>query len=150
MANKLITNKGYFLGITKDNEKVYLEKPSWDCDWYWGFGYLEYYNNSGRPTLQAHRHWDSLVQESKECAFNAIKHEFNKLSIDDDKLWKLCDYMYSFYTLKGAASLFTCGNSNQTSTGLDLSDKEEADKINHTILPKLFKQIDNIFSKEDN
>ena len=27
------------LGVV-NNETIYLTPPSWDCDWYWGFGYL--------------------------------------------------------------------------------------------------------------
>ena len=33
------------LGI-KDGEKVWLEMPTFDCNWYWGFGYLETYTGS--------------------------------------------------------------------------------------------------------
>ena len=24
----------------KTGESIYFYKPTWDCDWYWGFGYL--------------------------------------------------------------------------------------------------------------
>lgn len=37
-----------YLGTTLDNEKLYLSKPSWDCDWYWGFGYV------GNKNLHTH------------------------------------------------------------------------------------------------
>ena len=26
---------------TVDNESIFLSPPSWDCGWYWGFGYLD-------------------------------------------------------------------------------------------------------------
>lgn len=28
------------LGLSKDNEIIILKPPSWDCNWYWGFGYI--------------------------------------------------------------------------------------------------------------
>jgi len=31
--------KKTFLGIS-EGEKIYLTAPSWDCGWYWRFGYL--------------------------------------------------------------------------------------------------------------
>ena len=31
--------KKYLLGYI-NNESIYLSPPSWDCNWYWGFGYL--------------------------------------------------------------------------------------------------------------
>ena len=49
MEKQKITKFGddyYLLGINQENEKVWLEKPSWDCDWYWGFGYVEIFNQN--------------------------------------------------------------------------------------------------------
>lgn len=42
MKTKSINGKSrVFLGTSKKtNERIYLEKPSFDCNWYWGFGYL--------------------------------------------------------------------------------------------------------------
>ena len=37
--------KYYLLGKRKeDNRKVWLEEGSWDCDWYWGLGYVEIFS----------------------------------------------------------------------------------------------------------
>ena len=49
-------SKKTFIG-TVDGEKIYLSAPSWDCGWYWGFGYLG--NNN------CHYHVDGLKKEEK-------------------------------------------------------------------------------------
>ena len=38
MEKRIINKFGkhYLLGINRDGEYVWLEKESWDCDWYWG------------------------------------------------------------------------------------------------------------------
>ena len=38
--------KIYLLGADAEGTKYWLEAPSWDCDWYWGFGYVETYTNN--------------------------------------------------------------------------------------------------------
>ena len=39
----------YLLGSDKDGVKYWLEEASWDCGWYWGFGYVETYTNNSNP-----------------------------------------------------------------------------------------------------
>ena len=145
----LITEKGYYLGVTKDGEKVYMPKPSWDCGWYWGFGYLEGYNVKGRPSLKSHTHWDCTVANSGLDAFDAMKKKFRSLSISDEDLWKLCDLMDSFYTLKSAAEVMMKGGSNYTSKAYlrAVEDKDEVKKINEQMLPAVFEAIDDIFNE---
>ncbi len=42
MNNLTIKGKGIILfGVDKGTkENIYLSKPTWDCDWYWSFGYF--------------------------------------------------------------------------------------------------------------
>lgn len=53
----------YLLGIDSEGQNVWLEAPSWDCGWYWGFGYVERYTNNRQPSMskdiQSHTHIDS-------------------------------------------------------------------------------------------
>ena len=41
----------YLLGKDAEGVKYWLESPSWDCGWYWGFGYVETYQRNWRPSL---------------------------------------------------------------------------------------------------
>ena len=52
---------------TVDGEKIYLSAPSWDCDWYWGFGYIETYTNNNNPNkskdIKSHQHAENFISE---------------------------------------------------------------------------------------
>ena len=54
----------YLLG-TINGRYQWLEAPSWDCDWYWGFGYVEEYTRHDKPSasrdIVSHTHVDSLT-----------------------------------------------------------------------------------------
>ena len=132
----------YYLGIRReDNEPVYLKKPSWDCDWYWGFGYLSSYS--------VFTHFDCVILKQPYSSFSAFKDYFVETPLSDDDIWVLCDYMLTYYTLKKSAELFRHGNSWQTSRAtIDcIADKTLEDRINKEMLPALFKKIDELFSK---
>ena len=70
MKTKINKNKShafnkdiYLLGSDSDGIKYWLEAPSWDCDRYWGFGYVETYTNNENPSLskdiKSHSHIES-------------------------------------------------------------------------------------------
>lgn len=134
--------KKYYLGVSRDDkELVYMPKPSWDCDWYWGFGYLESHS--------VWTHFDCSILNKPMCSFDAFKDYFETTPLTDDDIWVLCDYMMSFYTLKKTAELFKHGNSHQTVRAYvdELQDLDLYNKINKELLPALFKKIDELFSK---
>ena len=70
---KMFGKQIYLIGINREGEKVFLEAPSWDCDWYWGFGYLETYTNNYQITrskdISSHSHFDNF-----EIDNNTLNH----------------------------------------------------------------------------
>ena len=52
----------YLLGKDEYDDLIWLEHPSWDCSWYWGFGYVERYTNTKDPSrskdITSHTHID--------------------------------------------------------------------------------------------
>jgi hypothetical protein len=58
----------YLIGINTQGEKVFLEHPSWDCGWYWGFGYLETYTNNRQITrskdISGHSHFSNFDENN--------------------------------------------------------------------------------------
>ena len=127
----------YLIGKNQNGENVYLPKASWDCGWYWGFGYLE--------TLNSHAHFDSEILRNEEhiCAYDKFKKYFVETCLNDDEIWKLIDYMFTFYTLRETAELFVYGFSHQTEKAKidEIKNTEMAEKINKEMLPKLFERI---------
>ena len=95
----------------KDNAKIYLEAGSWDCNWYWGFGFLEIYNKP-KTDINEHYHFDSLL---KEFGLDGIEKHFKSFVLKEKEMWVLADLMSSFYKLKETAEFYYTGNSNYTS-----------------------------------
>ena len=144
--------KVYLVGTGEGGIKYWLVEPSWDCGWYWGFGYLQAYTNNNNPHLSrdifCHTHVSSL---GKDTNLHDAFAEFKELTMTDDELWEFCDLMKSFYTLSAAAELFKHGCSNYSSKGKmdEMLLPDYVKNINQVILPKLFERVLNLL-KGDN
>lgn len=139
--------KSIFIG-ENNGEKIYLTSPSWDCGWYWGFGYLGNKNS--------HYHIDGLKKHKtynfeKKCfeyeftnLFDGFKKHFgNTLVIRDSQLWTLCELLQTFYTLKETAEVLSKGGSHYTSNPAKdkIINKTEVNRINNEVLPAIFEEI---------
>ena len=143
--------KVFLIGTDKNGEKCWLEEGTWDCGWYWGFGYIEVYTNQNNPNassnIRLHTHFDGRMGEHKANWFDAFKAEFPKSVLSDDEIWELCDLMQSFYTLKATAELLCRGNSNLTSRGLveevsaSIVNPTEVKRINETAIPAILEAV---------
>lgn len=121
--------KKFLIGRNK-GEDIYLSAPSWDCDWYWGFGYLGNEN----------RHYNV---EEYCSSFDDFKKHFGKsLLIRDSKIWVIVELFNSFYKLREAANLFYTGCSGVLRD--IIINKSEWERINKIVLPKIFDSIYNI------
>lgn len=156
-TSKAFGKKIWLLGQDEDGINYWLEEPSWDCGWYWGFGYIETYTHNSRPDLakdiNSHSHFNGLWHISNRTDLtnrDNFKKVFKKTTLTDDEIWELCDYMKTFYTLRDVAELFKHGYSWQTSKAKidDLQNEEQYDLVNKVWLPEVFKRIQNIFEKE--
>lgn len=94
----------YLLGVDSDNQNVWLEAPSWDCNWYWGFGYVERYTNNNKPHLSkdiiSHTHIDSEFKKTGKIDLNnyLVKQTF---TIEDGE--HLNSLFNQFYKLRQEA-----------------------------------------------
>jgi hypothetical protein len=148
--------KIYFLGTGKNGANYYLEAPSFDCGWYWGFGYVETYTNNKKPNLsrdiRSHEHFDGLFFGNGQTAFDTYKSFFSRSSLSDNDIWKLCDFMKTFYNLRETASIVGRGYSYITERAKleTLKDLEMVKTINEIMLPVLFSKIDEMFKAYQN
>lgn len=127
--------KKVLIGIV-DDENIYLSAPSWDCGWYWGFGYLGNKN--------CHYHVDGLNDKENPNMYDAFKKHFgDSLTIDDSKLWTICELFKTFYTLKETAEVLGRGGSYYTTNPIAslIINKKEVKRINEIIMPELFSEI---------
>ena len=148
--------KTYFLlGIDEDGTKSYLNKASFDCGWYWGFGYINTFTNNKQPSksrdIQSHSHLDFMLKQKNLNWYDSFKIIFKNTVLNDKETWQFVDLMRSFYTLKEAAEVFHSGNSHYTTMdALSLKDKVIEDKINKDLLPKIFTEIEKLLTEETN
>lgn len=139
----------YLLGRNKYGELLWLESPSWDCGWYWGFGYVEIYTNNRYPHLardiSSHSHFDGLVFCKNEKTGKYLYHINDALPetvLTDTEAWQLSDLMKRFYTLKESAAIFGRGTAHLTSiTSHDSTNQDMAKYINEVELPAIFDAV---------
>jgi hypothetical protein len=146
--------KRVYLG-NNSGERIYLSAPSWDCEWYWGFGYLG--NN------RCHYHVDGLKNPTwfdfeKSCwqsehlnLFDGFKKHFgDSLVIKDAQLWTLCELFESFYALRKAAEVLGRGGAHYANNPAKetIKNPTEVERINKIVLPKIFREIYKILRPE--
>lgn len=102
-------------------EKIWLEKHSWNCDWYWGFGYI------GNRNL--HFHINSLIKEPAPCEASSL---FSETKISDDTWWIARDLFIQAYALKNAAEVYQYGGSQRPKKGVTdiIENPETAKQLN--------------------
>lgn len=158
--------KIYLLGKNKDGKYLYLEEPSWDCDWYWGFGYIETYTNNKNPSaskdIDSHSHFDGCIVGQME-KYNFEKQVFEKSDyihhlndnldiiesvLTNDESWELSELMKKFNILQDTARLFHQGSSGISSTEIDKDFEQEKlyNYFNFVLIPKIFIEIDKLLN----
>lgn len=167
------TNDYYYIGKNAEGKKVWLEKPSWDCGWYWGLGYLETMMGNREPSkardIQCHTHWDSSVKRSQTNAYDWFVDTFGKPTTDlwdnprkadkdtrmcrftDKQIWRLCELMATAYTLRETAEVLGRGKSHYSENPCTkvIKNTREAKRINSKVLPAIFAEIGKIFDEAD-
>ncbi len=128
-----------------NGELIWLADPVWDCNWYWGFGYLHTYEDNKLPEdaadLSSHQHFDSLILSEGNWV-----ETLDKWVVNSKEAWELLDLFKSAYSFKEVAGVYRRGGSYLSDTKLDLADEEQYRKINTEILPKIFQRIKEILT----
>lgn len=139
----------YFLGKDEDGTKYWLEAPSWECGWYWDFGYIETYQGNRTPEkavdIDSHQH--ATYFYSVWC--NKILKE---TTFSDEEKWALCELFSNFYTLRTLADAQHHngieGNYTSKRHGFDYNTLLNKD-INKECLPFVMAKIVSILSGKD-
>jgi len=86
-----------FFGTIDGNEKIYYSKPTWDCGWYWAFGYLGNQN--------CHYHLSGFADGRNINMYDALKEDYDLNPKLENQLWEFCELVQTAYTLKKAAEV---------------------------------------------
>lgn len=77
-------------------ENIWLSKHKWDCDWYYGMGYL--------GNKDCHFHFESFLKDSKTAS-----ELFESTNITDGEWWVMRDLFKQAYALQAAAEVYQHG-----------------------------------------
>lgn len=151
----------YLLGQDENGINYWLEAPSWDCDWYWGFGYVETYKNNRTPSAakdtDSHQHIDSSflgkqeyydyqLREWKQSEYIHNLYDsprFAKTTFDEKTGWVLSELFNEFYILKRTAELYHTGSAHITTSPLQdlLKNPDQEKHINEVLIPAITNKI---------
>lgn len=131
-------------GVHKaSGETIYLTLPTWDCSWYWSFGYLGNRN--------WHYHLSGYAEGRNICMHDALLSDYELVPALAAKLWVFCELAHTAYTLKEAAEVLRRGGSHQTTNPCAeiIKNLPEVERINTVVLPAIFAQILDIFQGDN-
>lgn len=152
MEKQKITKFGndyYLLGINQNDEKVWLKQPSWDCDWYYGLGYVQVFKQD-YSDINMHAHFDSLFFNTNKNGYDAFREYFKEITLSNKELWILLECIKSLYTLREYSDFLHISGSHYTSNPCKelLKNEDEYNRINKILIPNLWKQVENILKGE--
>ena len=137
----------YLLGKDKEGVKHYIEAPSWDCGWYWGFGYIHTYSNNKSPNSS--RDINSHYHASSFKGYPMPEH-LVETPFTEKEWYTLRELIKTAYTLKECAELFGRGGSHITTNPLKdtLINKDLVKHINETLIPSIWAEMLKILKDE--
>lgn len=128
----------------KDGESYWLERASFDCDWYWGLGYVESYRGmgSGDKTWRGPQHFDILFLKPAKFV-EGFKEFFDETPFTDDEIWKILELMQSAYTCLKYSDMLHTGVSHITSrVKVDLIKNDaEYGRLNNVVIPSIMNEV---------
>lgn len=146
----------YLLGRTADGTNYWLEEAKWDCDWYWGGGYVETYTNNTNPArardIESHQHFDSLFfKKANMHGHKAFTEFFEETPFTDKEIWQICDLMKSFYIASEFAAMVHTGGANYTENPVREILKSDImyKTINELQIPAIMESLYEILSGEE-
>jgi hypothetical protein len=138
--------KYYYLGSDADGLKHYLEAGSFDCGWYWGFGYIEAFTNNTAPQLSrdicVHTHFDSCLLNGGGFV-DRFRELFTDTPLSTNEIWQLLELMQSFYTARKYSDMLHTGGAHITSNpaGDTIKSDTEYKRINECVIPAIMAEV---------
>lgn len=139
----------YYLGADKDGINYFLQEATWDCNWYWGGGYVETYTNNNYPLLSkdidSHEHFDA-----KFPTWDKFFNFFTTSPFTKEEKWTIYELMKSFYTARHYSDMLYRGGSYVTKNPArkTIVNAEEYDRINKEVIPAIMAELYKILGGE--
>lgn len=137
----------FLIGKGHDGTLYWLEEAKWDCDWYWGGGYVETYTNNEHPArskdINSHSHFDGMFFKGNKNGHDAFIDFFAETPFTDKEIWKICELMKAFYIAKEYSCMLYTGSAHYTSNPASEFIKSETEykRINEMVIPAVMQQL---------
>lgn len=153
-----MSKERFFFGTRKsDNVKIYLSKPSWDCGWYWSFGYLgnknEHYHLDSYRTVNHYLKLEDgshkfITEQRNKCMYDCLLEDYTLNKNIEKHLWTFCELFTTAYSLKETAEVLGRGGSHMTTNPVAdvIKNEDEVKRINEVVLPAIFKEIETLIN----
>jgi len=144
----------YLLGRDKYGTNYWLEQASWDCEWYWGGGYVETYTNNRSPEhskdIASHTHFDSLFFNVGKYDYDSFNELFVEHPFTKDEVYKILGLMREFYTaLRYSNLLYASALYCATNPVSDvIKSEKEYNRINRSVIPAIMNELYKILGGE--
>ncbi len=140
-----------------DGENIYLSAPSWDCGWYWGFGYLGnkncHYHVDGLKEVSTYNHEKKVFEyEFVNLHDGFIRHFGKSFIVRPSQIWEFAELFETFYSLKDTCEVLGRGGSHLTTNPCAdiIKNLDEVKRINEIVLPSIFEAIYKILEANAN
>ena len=137
----------YLIGKDKNGRNHWIVQGSWDCEWYWGFGYVQTYTNNNNPAqardIETHSHFDSMFFNGNKNGFDNFKDFFVETPFTDSEIWEICELMKSFYIARNYADMVHVGGAHYTENPAKyvVANGEHYNEINKVMIPTIMDEL---------
>ena len=137
----------YLLGEDVYGTRYWLEEAKWECDWYWGLGYVETYTDNKRPSrscdISSHQHFNGMFFHKGRNGYDVFRETFHETPLKDKEVWQLLELMKALYTLREYSDLLTRGGAHYTTNPCKniIVNNVELERINKKVIPALLSNV---------
>ena len=150
-------NKYFYIGQDANGICYYYQESTFDCDWYWGVGYIESFTNNAHPEIardiSGHTHFNYLMQEQNKKNLyhvDAFKKVFPVNPFSDKEIWKILEIVETLYTARKYSDMLHTGSAHITENPCKaiIANEKEYKRINETVIPALLNELYKIMTEE--
>ena len=144
----------YLLGSDRDGVWYWLEEAKWDCEWYWGIGYVEAYTRNKSPEtsrdINSHSHFSSMFFDKDKFCKDVFDEFFVETPLNSKEVWKLMELMKAAYIARDYSDMLHIGGSHITNNPAKevIKDDIEYKRINKEVIPAIMTEVYKLLSEE--
>ena len=137
----------YLLGIDENKTKYYLEASNWDCNWYWGGGYVETFTNNSNPQrskdIASHSHFNYMFFNKNKSAYDEFSTFFKDTPFCNVEIWEILELLKSFYIAREYSDFIYRGGAYYTSNPTQgiIKNNDEYKRINEKVIPQIMAEL---------